>query len=350
MEYEKALKAIETLETDSALEHYEAKTLEKRFEELMRLYDKLEPDWKKEYEKVEARKPKELQTPLGANNIEEVINGAIYDKLLEMCLSMHIANKIAHKLEFFKNIIIKKMLQDKVETGEISEDILSDRKKFAKVSRIISEMIDPTNENNESLIEWNQNILNRDNITSDVIQKLRDMEVGKLIKGKANAFAAKDIEITKALKALAEIKDISYGIYTKTKTDREGKTIYDSQGMPTYENLLVVDLPYYGQFSIHMKQESSISALSKIPYYGRRYIYEKETVLLTDEISPVAIKFIEREKRKGKSGTFKGLYTELREIDKVNPRYAHYLALKLGATKDELHNLHNSGKNGGNQR
>jgi hypothetical protein len=57
-------------------------------------------------------------------------------------------------------------------------------------------------------------------------------------------------------------------------------------------NSLVIDLPYYGQFAVHIKNKKSISALSDITYDEIRF-YEKESVILTDDISESAQKILE---------------------------------------------------------
>lgn len=84
---------------------------------------------------------------------------------------------------------------------------------------------------------------------------------------------------------------ISYGMYTQEKRDKNGLVISkkDKNGkeIPVTENLFVIDLPYFGQLSVHMKLKSSISALSDTPYNSLK-VYSTESLLLTPTISDTA--------------------------------------------------------------
>lgn len=91
-----------------------------------------------------------------------------------------------------------------------------------------------------------------------------------------------------------------------------------------------------------MKTERSISALRNTKY-DQMHMYETESVLLMDGISESAKKFIKRRKEQGKS-TLDKMIPELRKISKDRPRYAHYIALKMGATKQELDKLYKDEK------
>lgn len=87
-----------------------------------------------------------------------------------------------------------------------------------------------------------------------------------------------------------------------------------------------------------MKTERSISALRNTKY-DQMHMYETESVLLVDGISKSAKNFIKKRKESGKS-TLDKMIPELRKIRQDRPRYAHYIALKMGATKQELDKLY----------
>ena len=54
-----------------------------------------------------------MQTPLEYENIQDVIDGALNEPILELCLNIHIANKIAHAYDRAIEDIIKKKLIEK---------------------------------------------------------------------------------------------------------------------------------------------------------------------------------------------------------------------------------------------
>jgi len=78
--YKRAQNVVENVRKSDLLKLnlYRLLPLDARFEKLMRLYDSIS-DWKKEYKKVEMRKPAAVRTPLNVENIEDVIDGAIAD-------------------------------------------------------------------------------------------------------------------------------------------------------------------------------------------------------------------------------------------------------------------------------
>lgn len=340
--YENAINiVVPTAKTDSTLKYYEIKDLDQRFKGLMLLYDKIEPNWKNVYTEVENQKPAEIQTPLGADSIEDVIDGALYDDVLEECLSMHIANKVAHQYEFSAYIIIENLLRNKCKEGKIPVELIDDRRTFRSIAKNITNLYDPIYEPSSRTVIESKRKLAEKGIKEEDIKELGSLGIPELLIAKKQAFAAKDYEISQSTKLLSKRKDISFGVCTSYKKDRTGRTIYDNLARPKEENSLVIDVPYYGQFSIHLKDTASISNFYKLPYYSWRYIYEKETVLLTDQISKQAQEIFE----KTSTPTYKELRGYLKGMEKVNPRFAHYLAIKLGATKRELRDLHN-----GNER
>ena len=86
-----------------------------------------------------------------------------------------------------------------------------------------------------------------------------------------------------------------------------------------------------------MKTERSISALSQTSYNGL-HMYETDSVLLSDNISKKAEEFLLR--KNGKWPQLDEIMPDLKKLQEKNPRFAHYIALKMGATKDELDELY----------
>ena len=230
--------------------------------------------------------------------------------------------------------MVEEYLKCKVNTKELSSSVLgTDNLKY--ICRMVERYFDPSNLGDTDNLEWTKRKLKKFGIKEENLEDLRSLNIEVLSKGQRDGYYIKDFEMDRAIELLKEDDEISYGKFTKNMTDNNGVEILDSEGNPKQEHLFVVDLPYYGQFSIHMKTESSISALSDTPYDELR-IYEKESVLLTDEVSSWAKKII-----LGK--TFKEVVGKLKNIRrnrKNGARIAHYTALKLGATKEELDELY----------
>lgn len=103
----------------SHAENYITMPLDERFKKLMILYNQMEPDWKSEYNKIERRKPKEVRTDLSAKNILDVVNGAIGEDLLELSMSMYVANKLAHQCKFIRNDILDYYFMSQIEEGKV---------------------------------------------------------------------------------------------------------------------------------------------------------------------------------------------------------------------------------------
>lgn len=169
-----------------------------------------------------------------------------------------------------------------------------------------------------------------------------DEELADLSEREYDEFVeVKDYEIDQALTALKQEKDISYGVCLRKVRNPDGSIKTDGRGREIEDSVLVVDVPYYGQYIVHMKRNTSISSLATIPKYSAKYLYEKKIFLLTDNISNQGMDFIESHSPTGKTASYEEMEQHLINLEKVNPRFAHYLALKYGANKKELRRLHN---------
>lgn len=341
-EYEEALKLVEIAKTSNVFKFYPSKKMDNRFVELMNLYDKVNPNWKSVYEEIEATKPEEIQTPLEFENIQDVIDSALYAPILELCLSIHIANRIAHTYDrAIENIIKHKLIEKaKKDNDEKTKRLLKDNRKLVRVYRQIGDYLDPANISDKNLRERSLEYLKKDGITEEDIKQLDDIGISHLIKERKRAFAAKDYEIDEALTTLKQEKDISYGVCLRRVREPNGKIKTDSRGKEIRDSVLVVDVPYYGQYLVHMKKDTSMSALAMLPKYRAQNLYEKKTFLLTDNISDKGREFIEEHSTDGRTVSYPEIEPDLKRLEKINPRFAHYLALKFGANKREIRRLH----------
>ena len=342
-EYRAALKLVEIARTSNVFKFYASKPTEDRFTELMELFDKVNPEWKKIYEEIEKEKPIEVQTPLEYENIQDVIDGALNEPILELCLNIHIANKIAHTYDrAIENIIKKKLIEKSQKSSDNKiQSLLKNHRRLSRLYRQIGDYLDPSNLDDKNARENLLEYIKRDGITEDDLEQLNNIGIPCLIRGRKKAFAAKDYEIDQALTALKQEKDISYGVCLRKVRNHDGSIKTDGRGREIEDSVLVVDVPYYGQYIVHMKRNTSISSLATIPKYSAKYLYEKKTFLLTDNISNKGMDFIESHSPTGKTASYEEMEPHLIDLEKMNPRFAHYLALKYGANKKELRRLHN---------
>lgn len=313
--------------------------LDERFKELMSLYSKLEPEWVSEYEKVERRKPRDIRTDLSAKKMIDIINGAIGEDLLEFTMAMHAANKIAHQCKFIRNDILNYYVMTKAEEGKIvwSTD---NRELYDLIERVFDPEVQKMPNRLQSLKEKlasdygvNQSIL-------DDLESKNGDDLRQIIQMQRAGFYIKDFEIDNIIEELKDRDDISYGKYSTPKTDKSGKPLYERDGVtPKMNDRLIIDLPYYSQVCVHLKTKRSISALSDTPYDGL-HLFETESVLLTDNISRAAKQYLLRKTGNNTWPDLNDIMGDLKEMRKTNPRFAHYIAIKMGATKEELDEMY----------
>jgi len=210
--YKRAQNVVENVRKSDLLKLnlYRLLPLDARFEKLMRLYDSIS-DWKKEYKKVEIRKPAAVRTPLNVENIEDVIYGAMYDDILELALSMHVANKIAHACDWAIEDIIENFLLKKVNSKELPETVLEDEN-ATPIIRKIGRIFDPVNQGNPITMDWLRRTLGEYGITSRMLRDLEGCGLEELNQMQRNAFYIKDYEMENAIDLLKEknVKKIKF--------------------------------------------------------------------------------------------------------------------------------------------
>lgn len=320
--------------------NYDSLNKKQRFPSIMRLYSKVNPSWKEDYRNIEKNKPKNLQTELSSYNIGDIIDSAENEELLEIALSVHAMNKIAHTCIYTKKRILSELINHKQRQTygnyELSPTV------FNHLEEDISGYFDPSNKDDHNTRNNSLRGIKRRGITNEDLRYLEQRGFREITAKQRMAFYIKDLLIDDLIEMLQKRDDISYGMVVKKKEDEKGKKTETSgrnkqkgkkngkDESERKEYILVVDLPYYGQFSVHLKTHSSISALSKTPYDELR-VFEIESTILTDEVSEAAEKLLKNKRLSIES---------LRKIRAENPRFAHYLALKQGGTKQELDALY----------
>ncbi len=322
------LKVLSNIDFHSFVIDYLADTHE-GFKSILKLYEKLEPYWVNIHNREEQKKPQNVQNLIEpSTTIQDIIEEADGDEITELSLSVVGANRIAH----FSTRAMKRLIE-----------IIADRKKFYcsfdDANRLLLRYFDSSNVNDEKKlaklkseidflgIEFTEQEANTFRMLSDA---------------QTMAFQVKDHSLYKMLTILRENEDINYGLFL----DEKGKEAF------------AMDLPYYGQYSVHIKKprfERSLtdygireykeepekkesdnmdinnvrigiySFLKDKPYDGD--LYEKETIMLTSAISNSADSF---SKSLRKLSNDKERIEAIDRERKDNPRYAHYLKVKNG--------------------
>ena len=166
-----------------------------------------------------------------------------------------------------------------------------------------------------------QRQLAKNGITIDEIEILRKRGYAALAKGYVDCMAIKDEAIAESIKILKEDKTQSFGLAKVKNGKRE-------------EKVFVIDVPCFGQMSVHMYDERLITALAEHEY--KYPICNTENVLLIDKVSAYQESFILQDT------------TELIEsLKKLKSRKeAHEIAVKAGFEKDELEMLYKTNDEG----
>lgn len=303
------------------------------FEKLMRLYDILNPDWVKTHNREERKKPKNVQTFLNPSiTIQDIIDEAAGDEITELALTTLVSNRLAH---YISNIIKRR-----VEIYKNKNDMFLSKNDFTEVSESVRRYFDPNNKERRLTLKWIEANLLSYNID---ISQFNRSEMETLVSAQNTAFSLKDHALYKMITLLKERDDINYG------------HILDPNGKDAF----VVDLPYYGQFSVHLKKpklskqcmendtkeykESSKQQVRKEDDESNEVrkkifdlledqsyeqdLYETTNIMLTSEVSQEAESF-SKSLMKLKNDDEK--IARIKEVEENDPRYAHYLMVKNG--------------------
>ena len=160
-------------------------------------------------------------------------------------------------------------------------------------------------------------------ISIDEIETLRKRGYDVLAKGYVDCMAIKDRAIDESIKLLKENGTQSFGL-AKVKS-KDGKK---------EENLFVIDVPCFGQMSVHMYDERLITALAEHEY--KYPICNTENVLLIDRVSEYQESFMLQDTPE--------LIESLRKLK--SRKEAHEIAVKAGFEKDELKMLYQTNEEG----
>lgn len=298
---------------------------------LLKTYNVLEPNWKNIHNRMEEKKPKNMQSFIGKDyTVDDILMSAQYDELAELSLCVTVSNRIAHTI----TDIIKKQVREYA-GGRLDKDIEYD------FMRRVRKIFDPHRKEDSIKVDSDFK-----RICSEIgtdIKKLEEDGFPELIEAEHTAFSMKEYSLRELITVLKNRDDINYG--KKEGLNKNGKK----------QTSFIMDLPFYGQFSVHLmdprletqgsenmsekleeyEKQKDIEPIDKIrqdihnllmdqEYDGE--LYEKHIVILNSEQSEDTNKFLK---------SLQGLTEEeqkeaLEKIEKQDERYGHHLKVAGG--------------------
>lgn len=317
---------------------------DERLEKLMNLFNKMNPNWRTYFNEKEEQKPSKMRIYMkpdkNGSDLESFIEEAQGDTVSQCANSLFLANKIAHACQNTMKNLVEGVLYEKSKQLSSQKDYYMVRKidslyenifEFENIVLAFRRYFDLSKRNTKtSTLQTEQQISRQKAILAEYkidmadLQKLASLGFCDLMELSYNAFVIKDYEISKLITELEDRDDIDYGMAVKTDNDGTSK-----------ENIFVMNLPYYGQFCVHLKLPAHIKALESHPYCLDE-LYEFETIMLTSEVSPSAREDFDQGASISKQ--------KLRLTAQKDPRYALYLALKTGHEKDTIREIFNTSK------
>lgn len=325
----------------------EREELASKFSELMFFFKEITPNWAENYNKKEEERTNNMSAKIDeseisidkivsdANKLPSGLYGNIEPETLRSiritALTMFYANKIAHQSRYLRETILSHHLNYEIENNDIVEKAIKDGR-FKEISDKLKSYYMSKFEYSEKKergtseeylkirrADCSMRLKALEECGIDRDDKiLRSKALGNLVISEKDAFFIKDIVMKDLVNQLSRQSDILYGI----KKDNDGKEI------------LVVDLPGYGQFSVHTKAEMCMKE-EKIPQYPYDvYGVDKGNVLLLEAKSPT-MKYILNKYTK-KADIMKALV----DLDDIGE--AHQIAVKLGYNKNALKKIHSA--------
>lgn len=325
----------------------EREELASKFSELMFFFKEITPNWAESYNKKEEEKTNNMSATIDESeiSIDKIVSDAnklpsgLYgnvepEKLRSIritALTMFYANKIAHQSRYLRETILSHHLNYEIENNDIVEKAIKDGR-FKEISDKLKSYymskFEYLEERERGASEEYLKIRRADySMRLKALEEcgidrddkiLRSKALGNLVISEKDAFSIKDIAMKDLVNQLSRQSDILYGI----KKDNDGKEI------------LVVDLPGYGQFSVHTKAENCMRK-EKIPQYPYDvYGVDKGNVLLLEAKSPTMNYILNKYTKKA------DIMKALVDLDDISE--AHQIAVKLGYNKNALRKIHSA--------
>ncbi len=205
------------------------------FKKVLKLYEKLEPNWVNIYNREEEKKPESVQSRIpSGTTMDDIIKEVADDKITQLALATVVSNRIAH----FSLNTERRLLEIKNNKRRFGVD-------FKMASSLVSNYFNAlsTDDKNKAIR------LERDLYSLGITFTENERSIFKaLVEAQNVGFMLKDTYLRDLLTVLRERKDINYGLE------------YDENN----NEIFVMDLPYYGQFSVHIKKQKYQSSLTDL--------------------------------------------------------------------------------------
>lgn len=276
--------------------------------------------YKLDFNNIESRKPKNKQIELEEGFcLHDVIEAAEGIPVTEKALEIFYANKIAHVCRTTQKNLLSDMITESNKENEEFETLMYDFNE-SEINNITLSLhryfIAEKNMNNKAT-KIAKMQLAKTGIGNDQIEKLRRRGYDVLAKSYIDSMAIKDEAIAESIDLLKEDKDQSFGL-AKIRNRKSKKE----------ENLFVIDIPCFGQMSVHIYAPELITSLSEHEYTYP--IYQTENVLLSDRTSQYQESFL--------SKSTEELIEALKKLR--SKKEAHEIAVKAGLRKEEIDSIH----------
>jgi len=311
-------------------------TEDANLENLSDAYQILEPKWKAQFNYVEGEKNQKFADPqLGKETkmISDTYSSITMldnDNASVNAMNMFLANKIAHAMGEARKGLVLQYFVDK--NGDFRNP--NDKSKFQDAAKKVKWYYEAVRNNKTNKARSLKSDLQGLGVDLSQLEKLGIKEIVNL---EYDAFAIKDLEMGIFITKMQE-RDMLHDTGRATE-DTDPKMSYGKAKDDEGKDVLIVDLPYYGQFSVHMQKKDLITALSQTPY--TRDFYGTEKVILTEGRTPVVKVDLARS-----DNTPKGIQKVARERMQEEAsnkytagNYAHHLVVKNGGGKADLDEL-----------
>ena len=286
--------------------------------------ERIFPGYRIDFRKFEEKKPEAKQIELDYDfDLHEIMESAEGIPSTEKALEIFYSNRIAHTCRDVQKQMLSDMFTEKNRENAGYKSLIYhfDGKEIDQIAKSAHRYFIAESNMNTKAANIAQRQLAKNGITIDEIEILRKRGYDALAKGYVDCMAIKDEAIAKSIKILKEDKTQSFGLAKVKNGKRE-------------ENVFVIDVPCFGQMSVHIYDEKLITLLSDNEY--RYPICNADNVLLIDKTSEYQESFMLQDTPE--------LIESLRKLK--SRREAHELAVKAGLQKDELEMLYKTNDEG----
>lgn len=321
----RGFKELKKLSPNLDLENYLIMDESEKLDLLLEMFKQFKSDYIDNYNKMEEKKSERVQISIPRGyDLKDLIKSVDGEIILQKALEIYYSNKVAHYAEYWQKDFLRQFLKKYQNPENLFDIIINDSRLFGIINNSLFRIFDEYNQDNTREIKYHKDILKRYGIGERELRIL-GKSIPSLVNIYRDAMCIKDAELHEIVSLLEEDKLSSYGMITHTEVE---------SGKEKERNLFVLDVPFFGQMSVHIKSPELISQLGKHKYPYP--VYQRESILLTDRLTPEQERIVKR--------------NDIEEIRKYfeegEEEFAHLLAIKGGYTADEIKYVHGGDNKG----